>query len=131
MEVPYQQIGNLIVNAGRRARTVADCGTHLTKTALREIDKEATKTDPELSKLDASMIETLKIGGGFDKVMLAELDQRLDEACDYCGESTWTLDHLMWNCSFSRKSEIKKMRNWPTNVLTICIRLSGGALPQP
>ena len=39
-------------------------------------------------------------GGGFSKVDLAKMDSNVSQACDYCGNSAGTIDHLVWERSF-------------------------------
>ena len=53
-----------------------------------------------MSQEQKDAVDVLKAGGGFSNVDLAKIDGNVSQACDYCGNSAETIDHLIWECSF-------------------------------
>jgi hypothetical protein len=114
VNVPYQYLGCLVSEVAQRARTLASWYSrlnHPTHAGLREIDKLGSKRASSLSKEDSGMLQTITIGGGIGKDLLATLDQTVDPLCDYCGEEVGTVDHYIWRCRFSRQPDVSKTRN--------------------
>lgn len=114
LNVPYQHLSQLFLQATARARAKAAKGTKTVNAILTEIDAYVTNAfHKKLGEEQKALINVLRASGGYAKVDLAKLDSNVRNACDYCGHPNGDIEHMLWSSTFFKRAKSSKMRKLP------------------
>ena len=106
MNVPYQSLKKLVLQAAARARTRAEWKRNtgnVTSNEILEIDRELSQVSPLLNDLEKGIVATSMMGGTQAKSEIAKYNEDVVKICSHCHEADSTTDHIKWTCKAFHK----------------------------
>ena len=61
---------------------------------------QATKISMRLNAEETGLVRTSAMGGGIAKQQIANINEDIDDQCNYCNNATSTASHIRWACTF-------------------------------
>ena len=87
VQVPYQNLKNLASMAAARARNKAEWYRDSSeRTMALDIDREASQISQGLSQEEEGIVRTIAMGSTMSKSKNAEINEDVNDICDYCGK---------------------------------------------
>ena len=103
LQVPYQHLSTLLLQATMRARTKAARSTKSINQNVGENDLPATcAINSKTNNEQKTLLNVLRTEGGYAKAELAQLDAEASMACDDCDHPVCDMEHILFGCTFFR-----------------------------
>ena len=83
LQVPYQHLASMLIQAAARARTVAARGAKQVNSMLKEVDTQETNASTKgVGEEELNAISTIRCGGGYAKMELSKFDAIENIVCE-------------------------------------------------